>query len=94
MVFSDSFYPVGVATAINSELARAQIVDSKGSFTTASLAPGTHLITATHEPSGVSVTLVQVVHTSLSLVVSVQQIAETAKNRAFFAAPAHQSRHR
>ena len=38
------------------------------------------------------VTLVQVVHSSL--VVSVQQVAETAKNRAFFPAAAHQAGHR
>jgi hypothetical protein len=92
MVFRDTFYPVGVATAISSELARAQIVDSKGSFTTATLAAGTHLITATHEPSNVSVTLVQTIHSSS--VVSVQQVAEAAKNRAFFTSPAHQSGHR
>jgi len=92
MVFTDTFYPVGVATPIASELARAPIVDSKGAFTTASLAAGTHLITATHEPSGMSVTLVQTIHPSS--VVSVQQIAEAAKNRSFFTSPAHQSGHR
>ena len=57
MVFTDKYYPIGVATPIDSELARAQIVDGKGSFTIATLAAGTHLITATHEPSGVSMTL-------------------------------------
>lgn len=92
MVFTDTFYPVGVASPINSELARAQIVDSKGAFTTASLAPGTHLITATHEPSGASVTLVQTVHSPS--VVTVEQVAQAAEQRAFFASPTHQSRHR
>ena len=92
MAFTDTFYPVGVATPISSELARAQIVDGKGSFTTASLAAGTHLITATHEPSGVSVTLVQTIHSSS--VVSIQQVAEAAKNRAFFSSPTHQAGHR
>jgi hypothetical protein len=92
MVFTDTFYPIGVATPIASELARAQIVDSKGSFTTASLAAGTHLITATHEPSGVSVTLVQTIHSSL--VVSVEQVADPSQQRAFLAASPRQSRYR
>jgi len=93
MVFADTFYPVGVATPIMSELARAQIVDSEATFTTSSLAAGTHVITATHEPSGASATLVQIVHPA-SLVVSVEQVAEAAKKRAFFPAPTHQSGHR
>ena len=92
MVFTDTYYPIGVATPVTSELARAQVVDGKGSFTTASLAAGTHLITATHERSGAAVTLVQTVHSSL--VVTVEQIAQSAEDRAFFFPPAHQARHR
>jgi len=92
MVFTDTYYPIGVATPINSELARAQITDGLVSFTTVGLAAGSHLITATHESSGTSATLVQTVHPAS--VVSIEQIAETAKERAFFTPPAPQARHR
>jgi hypothetical protein len=94
IVFTDTYYPTSVATPITSEVARAQVTDGKGSFSTTTLAAGTHLITATHEPSGASVTLVQTVHAPLSLVVSVQQIAQAAKQRAFFTPATHQSRYR
>jgi hypothetical protein len=92
IVFTDTYYPTSIATPITSELARAPVTAGKGSFTTASLGAGNHLITARHEPAGVSVTLVQTVHPAS--VISVQQIAEAAKQRAFFTAPAHQPRHR
>jgi hypothetical protein len=92
MVFTDTYYPISVATPITSELARAQIMDGQASFTTVNLAAGTHLITATHEASGASVTLVQTVHSSL--VVTIQQVADAAQKRTFFAAPTRQSRHR
>ena len=92
MVFTDTYYRTGVATPVTSDLARAEIMDGTGSFTTASLAAGTHLITATHEPSGVSVMLVQTIHPSS--VVSVEQVAETSKQRTFFTSPAPKARHR
>ena len=180
VIFTDNYYPISVATPVKSELARVPMTDGNVSFTTSGLAAGTHLITATHDPSGASVTLVQTIHayastTNLTLnlvlpngglstvaltahvsgpaetptgmvlftgvggtrqsgldasgdatvsfvlrdlnrpqatylsdpvyassssaigagsVVSIQQIAEAAKKRAFFAPPTHETRHR
>ncbi len=62
VIFTDSYYPVSVATPVKSELARIPMAGAKASFTTSGLAAGTHLITATHVESGAKTMLVQKVH--------------------------------
>ena len=62
MTFTDTYYPISVATPVKSELARVSMAGARASFATSGLAAGTHLITATHDASGASVTLVQAVH--------------------------------
>ena len=60
--FTDTYYRDQVAGSLSVDLGQAELSSSQATFTTATLPAGTHLITATHEPSGASVTLVQKIH--------------------------------
>jgi hypothetical protein len=62
VTFRDTFYRDQVAGALSNELARVPVVNGLATYTSSSLASGTHLITATHQPSSASVTFVQKIH--------------------------------
>jgi hypothetical protein len=62
IAFTDVYYPHGNATPIAAELGRVPFNGGQVEYSTSLLAAGTHFITATHDRTGASATLVQKVH--------------------------------
>src|SRR6185369_1356183 len=62
VTFRDTWYRDQIAGAVSSELARVAVTNGVADYSSSSLGSGTHLISATLEPSGTSVTFVQKIH--------------------------------
>jgi hypothetical protein len=62
ITFTDTYYRDQIAGALSNELARVPIASGQASYTNSTLPAGTHLITATYDVSGSSVTFVQKIH--------------------------------
>jgi hypothetical protein len=62
ITFKDTYYRDQIAGALSNELARVPIAGGQASYTSSTLAAGTHMITATYDVAGSSVTFVQKIH--------------------------------
>jgi hypothetical protein len=62
VIFRDVHYRDQVAGSTSAELARVPIVNGVATFTTGTLAAGTHFISATHDLTATTVTRVQKIH--------------------------------